>query len=394
MATVADDSSTTEVVTETASENKLTAEEQADGWLLLFDGETPFGWRPAGDANWSIGDGVVKVSDGEVCLFRTTSQYSDYILRADFRAPESTNSGIFLRTAPQPRDPGSDCYELNIAPPDNPFPTGGFVKRQQAVTGPIAENAWHTFEARCEGGKFTVQLDGQQVLDYTDATPLGLGFIGLQHNQGPVEFRNVKLKPLGLQPIFNGRDLAGWRNYPEMAGKFEVTATGELRAYGGHGQLESAATYDNFVLQFDAKCNGENLNSGLFFRCMPGAELMGYECQLNNSKIDGDASRPADCGSGGIFRRQNARRIVADDGQWFRVTLVVEGPHIATWVNGYAVADWTDTRKPHENPRKGMRTAAGTLMLQAHDETTDFSFRNIEIATLPPRRPTGPSTKP
>ena len=100
MATVADDSSTTEVVTETASENKLTAEEQADGWLLLFDGETPFGWRPAGDANWSIGDGVVKVSDGEVCLFRTTSQYSDYILRADFRAPESTNSGIFLRTAP------------------------------------------------------------------------------------------------------------------------------------------------------------------------------------------------------------------------------------------------------------------------------------------------------
>ena len=370
--------------------NQLTPAEQAAGWLLLFDGQTPFGWRPAGNADWSIADGVVRVTGGEVCLFRTTSQFGDYLLRADFRAPQSTNSGIFLRTAPQPRDPGSECYELNIAPPDNPFPTGGLVKRQRATTGPIDDTLWHTFEVRCEGGKFEVKLDGAVVLNYTDPSPLGLGYIGLQHNEGEVEFRSVKLKPLGLRSIFNGRDLTGWKTYPEMAGKFDVTEEGAVRVHGGHGQLESTESYDNFVLQFDAKCNGEALNSGLFFRCLPGAELMGYECQLNNSMTGDDPNRPLDCGTGGIFRRQNARRIVARDGEWFRTTLVVEGPHMAAWVNGFPVTDWTDTRKAHENPRKGLRTAAGTLMLQGHDDTTDYSFRNLEIAPLPHRRATKP----
>ena len=45
----------------------------------------------------------------------------------------------------------------------------------------------------------------------------------------------------------------------------------------------------------------------------------------------------------------------------------------------------TDTRPPHDNPRNGLRTAAGTLMLQGHDPTTDLSFRKIQAAELPPR---------
>jgi hypothetical protein len=44
------------------------------------------------------------------------------------------------------------------------------------------------------------------------------------------------------------------------------------------------------------------------------------------------------------------------------------------------VADWTDTRAPHANPRKGLRQEPGTIMLQGHDPTTDLSFRNLRIA--------------
>jgi hypothetical protein len=58
---------------------------------------------------------------------------------------------------------------------------------------------------------------------------------------------------------------------------------------------------------------------------------------------------------------------------------------MAGWINGYQVSDWTDTRAPHDNPRKGSRTAAGTLQIQGHDPTTDLSFRNIKIAELPAR---------
>jgi hypothetical protein len=67
------------------------------------------------------------------------------------------------------------------------------------------------------------------------------------------------------------------------------------------------------------------------------------------------------------------------------MTVLADGPHLATWVNGYPVADWTDTRKPDANPRKGLRTEAGTLIIQGHDPTTNLSFRNLRVQELPGR---------
>jgi hypothetical protein len=372
-----------------AQDNQLTAEEQADGWLLLFDGQTLFGWQAAGQADWKLDNGIIKVSSGDICLLHTTTQFSDYLLKVDFRAAEGTNSGIFLRTPPRPTDPANDCYELNIAPPDNPFPTGSFVQRKKVSDAAATPDQWHRFAVRVEGGRSQVELDGRLVLDFTDPNPLGYGYIGLQHNQGRVEFRNVKLKPLGLQPIFNGRNLSGWKTYPNMAGRFTVTQSGEINVRNGRGQLESDGQYGDFVLQADCITHGAQLNSGIFFRCIPGQETMGYESQIHNGYKNNDRSQPVDCGTGGIFRRVNARRVVPDDFAWFRKTLIVQGPHIAVWVNGYRVTDWTDTRAPDENPRKGLRTAPGTIMLQAHDPTTNLSFRRLEIAEYPTHRTSG-----
>jgi hypothetical protein len=80
--------------------------------------------------------------------------------------------------------------------------------------------------------------------------------------------------------------------------------------------------------------------------------------------------------------------VVAKDLQWFHQTLIVNGPHMASWVNGYQVSDWTDERPAHENPRKGLRLEAGTIMIQGHDPTTNISFRNLKSTELPKRRPT------
>jgi hypothetical protein len=79
--------------------------------------------------------------------------------------------------------------------------------------------------------------------------------------------------------------------------------------------------------------------------------------------------------------------VVANDKEWFHLTLVAEGPHMTAWVNGIQVSDWTDTRKADPNPRKGLRLEKGTLMLQGHDPTTDLSFRNIRAAEISKRRP-------
>ena len=55
---------------------------------------------------------------------------------------------------------------------------------------------------------------------------------------------------------------------------------------------------------------------------------------------------------------------------------------MAVWVNGVQVSDWTDTRKPDPNPRRGLRLEAGTIMIQGHDPTTDLSFRNLRIVEM------------
>ncbi len=361
------------------------------GWLTLFDGkkpsdgQDPFGWRAECDADWKVEDGTIVVTRGDVGLLRTTTQFDNYILKVDFRCGENTNSGIFLRTSPQPKNPAGDCYELNIAPPDNPFPTGSLVGRKK-VEGNFHSTDWQSYEVTVLGPNIKVKLNGKQILDYTDSKPLGRGFIGLQHNSGKVEFRNIQLKPLALKEIFNGKDLAGWKPYPKMKSKFSVSKTGTLDVKNGSGQLETERSYGDFVLQIECKTNAKHLNSGIFFRCIPGDKMMGYESQIHNGFSDNDRTKPLDCGTGGIFRRINARFVAADDLKWFSKTIIAEGPHIAVWVNGQQVTDWTDKRKDHENPRKGRRLKPGTIMIQGHDPTTDLSFRNLRITEMAPRR--------
>ena len=85
--------------------NTLTKQEQANGWKLLWDGKTTNGWRGAKldkfpEKGWVIEDGVLKVlksagaesaNGGDIV---TTSQYSNFILKVDFKITAGANSGI------------------------------------------------------------------------------------------------------------------------------------------------------------------------------------------------------------------------------------------------------------------------------------------------------------
>lgn len=276
---------------------------------------------------------------------------------------------------------------MNIAPAENPFPTASIVGRRR-FAGPLkwAPPSWHVFEITVEGPQVRVVLDGAEAVSYTDPHPVARGHIGLQHREGKIAFRNIRLKPLGLKSIFNGRDLTGWSTKGTDQSEFSVIAEGNLTVQNGPGHLESVDSYGDFVLQLECKVNGDGLNSGIFFRCIPGDKMMGYESQIHNGMVDGDPTKPVDCGTGGIFRRQNARRIVASDHEWFAKTILADGPHMAVWVDGYQVSDWTDDRKPDVNPRRGLRLEPGTLQIQGHDPTTDLEFRNLRIAELPGKK--------
>ena len=168
----------------------------AAGWEELFNGRDLTGWDPQSKVDWQVKDGAIVATAGKPGLLTTRGTFRDYELEVEFRAPEGTNSGVFLSTPKEVADPATECYELNIAPAANPYPTGSLVGRIRHDGGEAPE--WRRFRVKVEAGRVEVWLNGEKVVDYKDRKPLAGGHIGLQFNQGRVEFRNIRIQKLGL----------------------------------------------------------------------------------------------------------------------------------------------------------------------------------------------------
>lgn len=336
--------------------NTLTPKEAADGWVLLFDGESTFGWKVDGAAE--VKDGVLTLGKGQKTTAYPVAGFGgDFTVRfevrgagavtarhgkAKFRAAGDRWGAVRYNPAPAVGDPGFTAVDLDaeLSPADD-------ADRAALRTAPVV-----------------IQTDGRT----------------------PVEVRSVRLRPLGAEPLFNGKDLSGWKRFAgdpkRMASKAEVTKDGELSLKNGPGDLQTEGEYADFVFQAECKTLGKGLNSGVFFRCLPNQYQQGYEAQISNLFVGDDRTKPLDFGTGAIYRRIPARKVVSNDGEWFTLTVAANGPHIATWVNGYPTVSWTDDRKPADNARQGLKTGKGHISLQGHDPTTDLLFRNIRLAEL------------
>jgi hypothetical protein len=373
-----------------ANTNPLTPKDIAEGWLLLFDRATTFGWRIDGTAR--VDKGALRLGGTQVTRAYFNIPFDSFELRMQYRGE---GPGQFqVRTT------------RGIATMTESFPN--------ANTEPPG---WDEYTLHVEFDPATTrQTDRTSYRSATGATGTGKGMIGggtgpaFLHLVVPARttlvVHSIKLKPLGLKSIFNGKDLSGWHQFVGKGKKsvFSVNDNGELNLKNGPGDLQTEGQWGDFVLQLECLSNGKRLNSGVFFRCRPGEYQQGYEAQIHNGWSDKPKrytveefdpsthqlkdkrnvlSRAMDYGTGAIYRRVPARKEVAKDFEWFTMTVVAHANHFATWVNGVQQVDWTDNRPPNDNARNGFRRAAGPISLQGHDPTTDLSFRNLRIAALP-----------
>ena len=71
-----------------AKPNTLTPREIADGWILLFDGETTFGWKvnycPAG-TRLKVTEGALDLTDLNICFIATTMEFAEFELRFEYK---------------------------------------------------------------------------------------------------------------------------------------------------------------------------------------------------------------------------------------------------------------------------------------------------------------------
>lgn len=320
------------------------AAQESNSWIELINPEL-FGVATGEKDNWTYKSNcLVGTTEAAPTIIRTTTQFGQYNITVRYALSGAAKASLLLKTDPA----GKRCLEIPL----------------KASEKGIAE----------------LNLTAQQI---SAQTKLGRGFIGIKLYEGSICVYSLNLQPENMKPLFNGKDLTGWKKYDVVDAA--VNEKGEMTVQNGNGALESADSFADFELSLDVFVNGDDLNSGVFFRCIPGEKMNGYECQVHFGYLDGDRTKPQDCGTGGIFRRVNARKVLGDNKTWNRIYINAVGNHIAVWVNGVQVTDWSDTRKPNPNPRKGLRTEAGTIQLQAHDPTTNLLFRNIRAGAVPVR---------
>lgn len=368
----------------------LNASQIAEGWLALFDGQSTYGWRGSQETNWQIAGGALTSNSKErkTELLRTAAQFDNFQLKFDFAVSDKAKSSLLIRTSPKPVDRKQDCFEIQLTPQGKDFPTGSISSHDAtAKVAPVAvgNDKWNQLEIHADGLAIKVWLNDVEVVYFQAKNQfVKKGFIGLSSERGATRIRNIVIKPQVTEQMI-GEDLEEWVSKDSRDSKFDVEQE-VLNMTSGPGQLETRKQYDNFIFSSHIRTNADGLNSGIFFRCIPGDFMNGYESQIQNQFKDNDRSQPSDCGTGGIFRRQNARSVNATDKGWFAKTIIADGATICVWVNGLQVADWTDKRKANLNPRRGRRLEAGTIILQGHDPTTDVSFRAMKIRNLEKRR--------
>jgi hypothetical protein len=219
------------------------------------------------------------------------------------------------------------------------------------------------------------------------------GPVALQDHGSAVRFRNLWIKPLraaetskpvpgsGFVPLFNAKDLTGWKTHPSQPGNWRVE-NGVLIGSGGfvsHLYTERA-DYQDFHLRMEARVNA-NGNTGVYFRAPfgpsvpqnaktrvgPPTWVRGYNAKLDQAR------------TGGLLIDDlflvRAREVPALHDQWVMFEVIAEESHLTVKLNGEITAEFTDAAR---------RYTSGHIVLQKHGGATVAQFRKIEIKELPP----------
>ena len=188
--------------------------------------------------------------------------------------------------------------------------------------------------------------------------------------------------PGAWKPLFNGRDLSGWKM--TGPGKFEVE-NGLLKTVGGMGLLyNEAGPVGDGRIRVVFKTSGERDNSGIVIR-MPEPPTdpwygvhNGYEVQIDGSGDEWHCT-------GAIYSLSKVlKRAQKPMGEWNTLEIEQKGARTRIFLNGQLVNDYREgqvvpERKQWYEPVRGPRPNAGYVGVQNHDPRSTVYFREISI---------------
>ena len=210
--------------------------ENDEGFTLLFPEEgVPQGWSvrrwndvslPAtAGVQWRVQGGMLRGSDPRGTWLMSEREYTNFILKYDFRLGTQGNSGCALR-APLSGDPAFDGMELQMAdlrynPQAKPSElTGGIYRAIPPEMQVYKPTQWNSVEVRLMGPCLRVTLNGQLIHELnldeqsqvvkrhngSSAPPVKsrprrghIGFQELSRGNSQVQIRNARIKLLDIE---------------------------------------------------------------------------------------------------------------------------------------------------------------------------------------------------
>ncbi len=327
--------------------NSLTPQQIQEGWLLLFDGKTPFGWDSEGELN--ADKGTLIVGGKKTSVARLTTRFSSFELRLECRCEGDEAGKLVLKRGPAVRshnlersgnNPGWDVLTLTVE------------------FDPAVGSESETLDYVTVGGN---KISGQ-ASSQGSSGPAALRFEAPAGTK--VILRNVRLKPLATKSLFNGKDLTGWK-VDKAQEKVWKVEDGTIHYAGKGGRdLTTAKNYKDFELWLDWKIT-KGGDSGIFLRGQP-------QVQIWDNKE----------GSGGLYNNPKGKAgrvplVVADRpvGEWNTFYIKMVGSKVTVKLNDKLVVDNAEFIPLGKSP-----PATGPIMLQIHG--SPLWFRNIFIKEL------------
>ena len=143
-------------------------DEHVAEWITAFNGRDLTGWKPSGDASWTVkagrivGTGAV---DDEANTLWTEATYENYLLAVTFRATWPIQAGIWLRGEGSKYGPRVEIFESK-----QPAAYTGSVRvpgKGLALVNLRADlidrEGWNTISVKVEGDRIQLWLNGEEI---------------------------------------------------------------------------------------------------------------------------------------------------------------------------------------------------------------------------------------